>query len=320
MSYKVVVTDYGFPDLGIEKELLAPFGIEPQGAQCKTEEDVAALAADADAVLVGFAPVRGTAIAAMKKARVIARYGIGYDNVDLAAAAARNIPVCNVPDYCLDEVADTTLAFILGLTRQLVRNAEVVRQGQWKSAVPASAFRCLRDLTVGVVGFGRIGKAVVRRLSGFGCSLLVHDPAIPAAAPAPEGLRHVALDELLEKSDLVTLHVPSLPATRGLMNRERLRRMKPGALLVNTSRGDLVVTADLVEALRDGHLAGAGLDVTQPEPLPADSPLREFPQVIINAHLASVSPQAQQRLRATAVGNCIAALRGEPLKNVVNGV
>jgi phosphoglycerate dehydrogenase-like enzyme len=133
-------------------------------------------------------------------------------------------------------------------------------------------------------------------------------------------MRHAGFDELLDTSDLVTLHVPSMPATRGLINRERLGRMKAGALLVNTSRGDLVVTQDLVEALNGGRLAGAGLDVTNPEPLPVDSPLRGFPQVVINAHLASVSPQAQRRLRVTASELAAAAVQGRPLKNVVNGV
>jgi D-3-phosphoglycerate dehydrogenase len=320
MAYKVVITDFGFPDLSIEQEVLGPLGIIPLGAQCKTEQEVAALAADADAVLVGFAPVRATAIGAMKKARVIVRFGIGVDNVDLAAAKARNIPVCNVPDYCLDEVADHTLAFVLALTRQIVRNAVVIHQGLWKSAVPASGFHCLRNMTVGVVGFGRIGRAVAQRLTAFGCSIVIHDPAIAVGSGAPPNMRHVSFEELLETSDLVTLHVPSMPATRGLINRERLGRMKAGALLVNTSRGDLVVTEDLIEALRGGRLAGAGLDVTNPEPLPAESPLRGFPQVIINAHLASVSPQAQRRLRVTASELAAAAVQGKPLKNVVNGV
>jgi D-3-phosphoglycerate dehydrogenase len=320
MSYKVVVTDYGFPDLSIESEILKSIGVTPQGGQCKTVEDVIALTADADAVIVGFAPIKAPAIAAMKKAKIIVRYGIGYDNVDLAAAKAAHIPVCNIPDYCLDEVADTTLAFILSITRQIVRNAEVIRQGLWKSAVTAAEFHCLRNMTVGLIGYGRIGKAVAKRLAAFGCTLVVYDPMLPPGSPAADGATVIGLDELLAKSDLVTLHCPSLPTTKGMINRANLAKMKPGAILINTSRGDLVITEDVVEALKSGQLASIGFDVTNPEPLPADSPLRGFPQAVINAHLASVSPQAQHRLRSTAAELAIAAIQGKPLKNVVNGV
>jgi len=320
MSYKVAITDYGTPDLSIETEILASIGVTPQGAQCKTVEDVIAHTADADAVIVGFAPIKAEAIAAMKKAKVIVRYGIGYDNVDVAAAKAAKIPVCNVPDYCLDEVADTTLGFILGTTRQIVRNAEIIRQGLWKSAVTAAEFHCLRNMTIGLIGYGRIGRAVAKRLAAFGCTLVVYDPMLPPGSPAADGATVIGLDELLAKSDLVTLHCPSLPTTKGMINRANLAKMKRGAILINTSRGDLTITEDVVDALKSGQLSSIGFDVTNPEPLPADSPLRGFPQAVINAHLASVSPQAQRRLRSTAAELAIAAIQGKPLKNVVNGV
>jgi D-3-phosphoglycerate dehydrogenase len=318
--YKVVVTDYGFSDLNVEREVLAPLGVNLEGAQCKTVEEVAAVVADADAVITQFAPVRALAIAAMGKARAIIRYGIGVDNVDLAAAASRKIPVCNVPDYCLDEVADHTLAFILALTRQVVPNALMVRSGQWKSAATLEQFHCLRNMTVGVVGFGRIGRAVIQRLATFGCRVLVSDPVVAPAIVMPTGAQLVSLDELLGESDLITLHCPSIAATRGMINKVSLARMKSGALFVNASRGDLVVTDDVVEALRSGRLAGAAFDVTNPEPLPADSPLSKFPQVIISSHVASVSPQAVRRLRETVAELAAIAIQGKPLKNIVNGV
>jgi len=320
MPYKVVVTDYGFSDLNLEKEALAPLDVVLEGVQCRTVEQVAAAVADADVVITQFAPVREAAIAAMKKARAIIRYGIGVDNVDLAAAASRKIPVCNVPDYCIDEVADHTLALMLALTRQIVTNARVVRNGEWKSAVPASAFHSLRNLTVGVVGFGRIGRAVVQRLVPFGCKILVSDPVVSTAAVQSSGAELVKLEELLQKSDVVTLHCPSMAATRGMINRQSLTLMKEGSLLVNASRGDLVVTEDAIEALRLGRLSGAAFDVTNPEPLPVDSPLRSLPQVIVNSHLASVSAQAVQRLRETVCSIALAALKGQPIKNIVNGV
>ncbi len=320
MPYKVVVTDYTFADLGIEQEQLAPLGVNLVGAQCRTIEDVAAATADADVVITQFAPVKGAAITAMKKARAIIRYGIGYDNVDSALAAQQRIPVCNVPDYCLDEVADHTLGLLLALTRQIVGNALVIRNGEWKSAMPGEKYRCLRNTTVGVVGFGRIGRAVIERLRAFGCRILVADPVVAASAVQAVGAQYATLPELLRQSDIVTLHCPSLPSTRGMINAESLAQMKPDALLVNASRGDLVVTESVVDALRSGRLAGAAFDVTNPEPLPVDSPLRGFPQVVISAHLASVSPESGPRLRKSVAELATLALQGKPLRNVVNGV
>jgi len=320
MSYKVIVTDYSFSDLSVEKEALASLDVKLEGVQCKTVEQVAAAVVDADVVITQFAPVKGAAIAAMNKARAIIRYGIGVDNVDLAAAAARKIPVCNVPDYCIDEVADHTLAFVLALTRNIVINANVIRNGEWKSAVPASAFHSLRSMTVGVVGFGRIGRAVVQRLLAFGCKVLVFDPVVTATAVQSAGAKLVTLEELLKNSGLVTLHCPSMASTRGMINRQSLALMKQGSLLVNASRGDLVVTEDVVAALRSGHLAAAAFDVTNPEPLPVDSPLRSLPQVIVNSHVASASALAVQRLRGTVGEIALAALKGQPIKNIVNGL
>ena len=172
---KVVVTDYTFPDLSVEENILKAAGAtEVVGVQCKTWEEVAKACADADAVISQFAPVNAKAIEAMKKCRVISRYGIGVDNVDLAAAKAKGIPVCNIPDYCIDEVADHTLSFILAITRQVVSNALPIRNGEWKAGVPGTMMRCLRDMTVGVVAFGRIGREVVEAA----CALWLQDPRL----------------------------------------------------------------------------------------------------------------------------------------------
>jgi D-3-phosphoglycerate dehydrogenase len=320
MPLRVALTDHTFPELEIERGILEPLGIQLVETQCRTVEEVAAFTADADVVITQFAPVHAPAIAAMKKARAIIRYGIGVDSIDLAAAAAKNIPVCNVPDYCLEEVADHTLALILTLTRQILPNALVIRQGEWKMGVPWTTILCLKTQTVGVVGFGRIGRNVVRRLAAFGSPILVYDPAVPEDDIVKAGAQPASLDALLAGSDIVTLHCPSLPSTRGMINRARLAQMKAGVLFINASRGDLVVTADLIDALRSGHVAGAGLDVTQPEPPPADFPLRSFPQVVMSPHIASVSPQAVRRLHESVARLAADAALGKPLRNVVNGV
>jgi D-3-phosphoglycerate dehydrogenase len=318
---KVAVTDATFADLDIEAGILRPLGCEiVTGRRGAPPEELARLVADADHVITQFAPVNAAVIAAMRRAKVIVRYGVGVDNVDLNAARSRGIPVCNVPDYCMDEVADHTLGLILATTRHLVANWDRVRAGDWTLAVPLPAMQALADLTAGVVGFGRIGREVVRRLRAFKGRVLVYDPAVPAADVRGAGCEPRGLDELLAESDVVTLHCPSTPQTRGLIRRETLARMKPGAILINVGRGDLVDSAALVEALRGGHLAGAGLDVFDPEPVPRDSPLLKMSNVVMSAHIASASAKAARRLRETVAGTVARAVRGEPLSNVVNGV
>lgn len=317
---KVAVTEASFPALDIERRILESAGLELVGGQCKTPETLIPLVADADAVIVQFAPITAEVIGAMTRARAIVRYGIGYDNVDLDAARQKGIPVCNVPDYCIDEVADHTLAFILATTRQVVPNTIKVRSGQWGIATPLDRMRALKNLNVGVVGFGRIGREVVARLLPFRGRVLVHDPVVPASEIEKAGALPVDLDRLLEESDVVTLHCPSTPKTRGMIGAEALARMKPGVILINVARGDLVDPAALIEALQSGHVSAAALDVFAPEPIPADHPILKMDNVTLASHIASASVPAVRKLRETAANLALAAVRGEPLSNIVNGV
>jgi D-3-phosphoglycerate dehydrogenase len=316
----IVVTDHSFSDLAIEEAVAAGAGARVISAQTKHPARLVEAVADADAVITQFAPVNADVIAAMRRARSIVRYGIGVDNVDLAAAKARGIPVCNVPDYCIDEVADHTLAFILALTRQVVPQSRLVHEGDWKLVAPPGSFRTLAGMTCGVVGFGRIGRAVVRRLVACGGRVLVSDPAASPEAIAAAGAEPGTLPVLLASSDLVTLHCPSLPETKGMINAVALATMRPGVLVVNLSRGDLVDPDALVKALDAGHVAGAALDVFLPEPIPAKHPILGRDNVILAPHVASVSAAAVQRLRTTAAGLAVASLRGVPLPSIVNGV
>lgn len=317
---KVAITDNTFGSLDIEEAILRHSGCEIVSGQCKTSDALIALVSDADAVITQFAPVKADVIAAMQKARAIVRYGIGVDNVDLEAARKRNIPVCNVPDYCIDEVADHTLAFILAATRQIVANNLYLRDGKWGLAVPLASMRTLRDQVVGIVGFGRIGREVATRLVPFKCRRLVHDPAVLAHTVVAAGCEPVEFTELLDAADIVTLHCPSTMQTRRLLNEKTIARLKHGALVINLARGDLVDTAALVRALQSGHLGGAALDVCDPEPIPADSPLRQMKNVILAAHIASTSVKAVRTLRETAAGIAVMALAGKTLPNIVNGV
>jgi len=211
---KVAVTDYTFESLEPETDILRPLGCDIVARRKANGGELRELVADADHIITQFAPLTADMIAAMQKARVIVRYGVGVDNVDLDAARARGIPVCNVPDYCIDEVADHALALILATTRHVVPNHLAVRGGQWKLAVPLAAMRALSELAIGVVGFGRLGRAVAKRLLAFRCRLLVHDPIVPAAAIKDAGGMPVDFPSLLADSDIVTLHCPSTAQTR----------------------------------------------------------------------------------------------------------
>lgn len=317
----IVVTDWTFPDLAVEEAMLRPLGVNLVARQCRTEDELIALTADADVVITQFARLNASVIAPMRRARAIVRYGIGVDNIDLDAAQKCGLPVCNVPDYCIDEVADQTLAFLLALTRGVVPHAEHVRAGRWGLAVPMTAMQALADLTVGVVGFGRIGREVVRRLEPFRCRVVVLDPAVPPEVIAQSGATPVGtLEELLPACDVLTLHCPSTARTRRMLHAGTLAQLKHGALLLNVARGDLIDTAALVGALQSGHVAAAALDVCDPEPIPADHPLLQLPNVILAPHVASVSPKAVRTLRETVATLAALALTDALPPNVVNGV
>lgn len=317
---KVVVTDRNFDDLSVERAILEGAGHTVVDPCSKDPAVLAAAVADADAVITQFAPVNATVVAAMGRARAIVRYGIGYDNVDVEAARARGIPVCNIPDYCIDEVADHTLAMILAVTRQVVPHDRKVHQGGWGLASDVASFRTLASTVCGVVGFGRIGRGVVRRLVAFGGRVLVADPVAAVADIERAGAEPASLERLLAESDLVTLHCPSLPQTRNMINAASLERVKRGMILVNLSRGDLVDPVALVAALDSGRVSAAALDVFSPEPIPAGHPILGRASVILAPHIASVSPAAVRRLRTTAAELALAALDGKPLPSIVNGV
>lgn len=319
--HTVAVTDYTFDSLDVEKAILEPLECQVAGLKSgKDPQQLIALVKEADFVLTQFAPVNAAVIEAMQHCRVIVRYGIGVDNVDLRSAAGKGIPVCNVPDYCIDEVADHTLALILDLTCRITANTNMVKAGGWGLAVPLSAVFALKNLTVGVVGFGRIGREIAHRLKAFKSQVLVFDPGVDALTIQNAGCTPAGLDSLLQGSDLVTLHCPSNENTRYLINARTIAQMKPGAMLVNTSRGTLVRTGDLIAALQSGTISAAAMDVTDPEPIPSDNPLLKMDNVLITAHIASASPQAVDKLRRQAAGIVALAVQKQRLPNIVNGV
>jgi D-3-phosphoglycerate dehydrogenase / 2-oxoglutarate reductase len=318
---KVAITDYTFDSLDIEKSIFEGQGLHLVCQKSgKNTQQLIALVKDADFVITQFAPVDASVIAAMQKCKVIVRYGIGVDNVDLRAAAAKGIPVCNVPDFCTDEVADHTLALILDLTRKITANAIKVKSGGWGLAASVQAMHALKGMTVGVAGFGRIGREVGDRLRSFKCNVLVYDPGVKPSVIEASGFTPLSFDDFLKRSNLITLHCPSCESTQYMINARSIAQMKNGAMLVNTSRGTLVRTEDLLEALQSGKISAAALDVTDPEPLPTDHPLRTMDNVVITSHVASTSSPAVQKLRHDAAHAVIRSFRGQELLNVVNGV
>ncbi len=252
-------------------------------------------------------PVDAELIEAAPNLRAISNYAVGVDNVDVEAASARGIPVGNTPGVLTESTADLALALMLGIARRLGEGEAFVRAGEWVTWEPGLMLgRDLHGATVGIVGYGRIGQAVGRRLEGFGCELLITSRS-----------GGVPLEELLERSDFVTLHCPLTPDTRHLLNERALRRMKPTAYLVNTARGPIVDTDALASALNAGELAGAALDVTDPEPLPGHHPLLEAPNLLVVPHVGSATIATRERMADMAVDNLLAGLAGEPMPNQV---
>jgi glyoxylate reductase len=247
-------------------------------------------------------------IAAAPRLLAISNYAVGTDNVDLDAATARGIPVGNTPDVLTDSTADLAVALMLAGARRLAEGERSVRAGEWRTWEPARMLgRDLNRATVGIVGAGRIGRTVARRLEGFECRVML----------AGRGDR-AALGTLLRESDFVTIHCPLTPETRGLIGAAELGAMKPTAWLVNTARGPIVDHAALERALREGRIAGAALDVTDPEPLPADHPLLTAPNLLVVPHIGSATHRTREAMAEIAVDNLLAALAGEPMPHCVN--
>jgi glyoxylate reductase len=253
-------------------------------------------------------PVSAELLDAAPLLRAVSNYAVGVDNVDLEAATARGIPVGHTPDVLTDSTADLAVALMLEIARGLTEGDALVRRGEWTTWGPDFMLgRDLHGTTVGIVGMGRIGSAVARRLEGFGVRLL-HTGRSGG----------VPLGELLENSDFVTLHCPLTPDTRGLIDAEALGRMKDTAYLVNTARGPIVHTGALIEALTGGRIAGAALDVTDPEPLPGDHPLLRAPNLIVLPHLGSATVVTRERMADLAVDNLLAGLAGERMPHCAN--
>jgi D-3-phosphoglycerate dehydrogenase len=310
----VVVTDYGFPDVAPERLVAESAGAEFEAFQCKTEQQMIAAAKNADAVLVQFAPMTRAVIDALTRCKVIVRYGVGFDNIDLEAARERGIVVCNVPNYCIDEVADHTFALAMCLTRQLASIDAEIRRNEWHNT-PIRSMPASRQMTFVTLGFGRIARAVLDRAAACKFKVATCDPYLPAEAATSLGIANLSLDEALATADVLSLHVPLNDASRHMINARTLAQLRPTSVLINTARGGLVDGIALADALNNGTLAGAGLDVFEKEPLPLDHPLRSCKNALLTSHIAWYSEMSGGELQRMAAEEAIRALRGEPLQS-----
>jgi D-3-phosphoglycerate dehydrogenase len=321
-SFKVVITDFGDPDHSLEAGVLRDSGLDINLVRLQTRdpEELIPQVHDADALIVQWATINRKLIETLTLCKVISRYGIGVDMIDLQAAGEHGIPVANVPDFCMEEVSDSTIGFIYDLSRRHFVLDRYVRSGGWGSARPIPYWPPprLAGQVLGIVGLGNIGRIVARKASSMGVKLLGHDPYITPAQAAELDVELVSLDELLRRSDFVSLHCPLNAETRGLIGYEQLAQMKPTACLINMARGPVVVQAALYEALANHKILAAALDVLEQEPPKADDPLLQLDNVIITPHTSSGSVEAVLQLRRDTAQNVVEALCGKLPRSIVN--
>jgi D-3-phosphoglycerate dehydrogenase len=317
MSFIVAITDYVFPSLEPERAVLAPLGVELRPQQCRSEEEIIALAHDADAILNCYAKMTAHVIEGLRRCRIIARYGIGVDNVDWVVATKAGILVTNVPDYCIDEVSDHALALLLALARHIAAADAAVKSGTWE-VVAHAGIRRLRGQALGLLGFGKIARALALKAQPLGMKLLVYDPYLDPAVIARHGAEAVSFEQLLAEADALSIHVPLTPETHNLIGERELALMKPTGFLINTSRGGIVDEQALAAALKENRLGGAALDVLSGEPPPPNHPLRQAPNIILTPHLAFYSRESVIELQTKAAEEVARALRGEPPRSPVN--
>jgi D-3-phosphoglycerate dehydrogenase len=319
------MTLFRYPGLPSSEEAYQKVDATFHHIPCNNEEELMAATGDCDVAITAMQPYSRRVIENMERCRLITTIGIGYEGVDVQAATERGILVANVPDYCLEEVANHAMALILACNRKLVPIIQAVRQGAWDSPEkPKIRYNIMPPLprlsgqVLGIIGLGRIGRTLVARAKAFGLGVIAYDPYVPAAAMEEMGVEPVDLDTLLRESDYISLHTALTPENRHMIGMEELQKMKPTAYIINTARGGLIDEVALVQALKDGVLAGAALDVTDPEPPPQDSPLLKLDRVILTAHTAQYSNEAVMDLRQGVEENIFSVLRGHPPPGLIN--
>jgi D-3-phosphoglycerate dehydrogenase len=315
-SFHITVSDSVFPSLDPARQVLATIGAELRMADSPTPDGIVAAAASSDALLVTYAKITADMIQKMPKCRIISRFGIGVDNVDIESATGAGIVVTKVPDYCIDEVSDHAMALLLAIVRKIPSSSARTHSGRWEMKAVVPIHR-LRGSVLGLAGFGRIPQLVAPKAQAFGMKVIAYDPFVPDEAFSHAGVERVELPVLLATSDYISVHTPLTPETRHLFNRKTFAEMKRGAYLVNTARGPIIDEDALAEALDAGQIGGAALDVMSQEPPPA-SPLFGRDNVIITPHTSFYSEESLVDLQVKAAQEVVAVLSGKSPRNPVN--
>ena len=316
-KYKVVLTDIPYPNLRYEEEHLSHIA-DLQRYNILSEEDIIINCKDADALLIRYSPITKKVIENLKKCKVISAYAIGVDTVDVPAATDAGIIVTNVPGYCTEEVCDHAMALLLAAARKIrIYNQSIVEDNQWDWQIAKPIYR-LRGKTLGLLGYGRISRAMTTRALSFGLRVLVCDPYVSQADCDKDGVGKVGLNEMLQQSDFISIHTPLTSETKGLINLDRLRLMKPNAVIINVSRGQIIEEKALMTALREELIAGAALDVLEIEPPANDNPLTNMKNVILTPHAGFYSEEAFEELRTTAAMEVKRVLLGQRPHHIIN--
>jgi D-3-phosphoglycerate dehydrogenase len=319
-KFKVVVTDHEYESLENERRELEKVGAELVPAQLRyaSPEEIIEVCKDADGLIVQYAKITREVIEGLEKCKVIARYGIGVDNVDVKAATEKGIFVVNVPDYCVEEVSDHTVALLLASVRKLLLYDKAVKSGTWDYKIGKPLFR-IQGKTLGLIGFGKLARRVAEKMKPFGVNIITYDPYINPELAKKYGAKLVnSLEELLKNSDFISIHVPLTDETYHLLSDKEFELMKDNVIIVNTARGPIIDEKALVKALEQGKVMYAGLDVTEVEPIPKDSPLLEFDNVIITPHVAWYSEESQKELQTKAARGVAEVLSGKVPTYFVN--
>jgi len=317
MKFKVAVTDYVFPDLETEKQELKKINAELVESKGSDEESIIEAAKDADAILNCYAELTSKVIESLEKCQIIARYGIGVNNVNMSTATKKGIIVTNVPDYCIEEVSDHALALILACTRKICQLNKIVKNGKWDFKDYRPMYR-LQGQTLGIVSFGKIPRRLVEKIKAYKFNIIAYDPYVDEEIAAKYNVKLVTFEELLKESDIISIHAPLTEETKGMFGSKQFKLMKNSAYLINTARGGLIKDSDLAQALKEGEIAGAGLDVLEDENVNSHHPLVSLENVIITPHSAFYSEQALKDLQYKAVQEVIRVLTGENPKSCVN--
>ena len=314
---KVVVTDYEYASLREERTVFEHMDVEFVAVQCVTEDDVINAAKDAVGIINQYAPITRRVIEQLDQCKVISRYGIGVDTVDVPAATERGIIVSNVTDYCWDEVSDHAMAMLLACARKVVELNQAVKAGKWDYKIGVPIYR-LRGRVLGLVGLGNIPQYVAKKAQAFGLTVVAYDPFVSPKAAESLGVQLLSLEEVCQLSDFVSVHTPLNEHTKGMISTPQFEAMKKEAFLINTARGPIVDEQALLKALEQGDIAGAGLDVVEQEPIPKNHPLLQRDNVILNPHVSWYSEESQSELKRKTAENVAMVLAGKLPRFIVN--